>query len=82
MLDRSFDNTTPTMVAISAINLISFGIVVIVVVCSVEIFVMVPTRIVASVNRISGLVRVFVSLWVLWLVRGCPVIVVNIICVL
>lgn len=70
------------MVAISAMNLIDFGIVVIVVICSVEAFVTVPIRIVVSVSRISGLVIVLVSLWVLWLVRGYPVIVVSIICVL
>lgn len=81
-MDRSFDNRTPIIVAISAMNLIDFGIVVIVVICSVEAFVMVPIRIVVSVSRISGLVIVLVSLWVLWLVRGYPVIVVSIICVL
>lgn len=78
----SFDNRIPIIVAVSAISLIDFGIVVIVVICRVEAFVSVPIRIDASTSRISGLTIAFVSLWVLWWVRGYPVIVVSIIFVL
>lgn len=64
MYDKSFDKMMPVRVAISAISLIDFGIVIVVVVCRVEIFVSVPIRIDASIRRVNGLIVVFVSLWV------------------
>lgn len=81
MLDRSFDSATPRMVAVSAIYLIVFGIVIVVVVCRVEILVSVPTIIDVNISRISGLIMAVVSFG-LWRVRGNPVIVSRIICVL
>lgn len=82
MLDKSFDSRIPVRVAISAMSLIGFGIVVIIVFCRVEAFVIVPIKTDASIRRVSGLIIAFVSPWVLWRVRGCPVMVVSIICVL
>lgn len=69
-------------VEMSAISLIIFGIVTTVVVCRVDIFVAVPIRIDASIRRASECVMFFVSLWVVWWVRGCSVIVNSMICVL
>lgn len=62
MSDRSFDSRIPVRVAINAMSLIDFGIVVIVVVCRVEAFVSVPTKIDVSIRRVSGLIIAFVSL--------------------
>lgn len=63
-------------------SLVVFGIVIVVVVCRVEIFIMVPTRMDVNIRRVSGLIVCVVSLCVLWRVRGCPVIVIIMICVL
>lgn len=41
--------------------------------CSVVSFVIVPARIVIIVSRKRGLIIMFVSLCMLWLVRGWPV---------
>lgn len=82
MCARSFDSMIPVSVATSAVSLIVFGMVTIVVGCRVEIFVRVPARIVITVSRIIGLVMFFVSLLVVWLVRGCPARVDSMICVL
>lgn len=79
---RSFDSKIPMAVEMSAISLIIFGIVTTVVVCRVDIFVAVPIRIDVSIRRASGCVMFFVSLWVVWWVRGYSVIVNSIICVL
>lgn len=62
-MDRSFDSIIPSKVAVSAIYLMVFGIVIIVVVCRVEIFVMVPIKIDINIRRANGLIIVFVSLW-------------------
>lgn len=62
MSDRSFDSRIPVRVANNAISLIDFGIVVIVVICRVEAFVSVPTKVDASIRRVSGLITAFVSL--------------------
>lgn len=70
VLVKSLYSKTPIRVAISATSLIVFGIVIVVVVCSVEIFVMVPARIDIIISRDRGLAMVFVSLLVLWFVRG------------
>lgn len=59
--------------AISAVSLMVFGIVIVVVVCNVEIFVRVPAKTDISMSRSRGLIITFVSLWGLRLVRGCPV---------
>lgn len=79
---RSFDSKIPIAVEMSAISLIVFGMVTIVVVCRVDIFVMVPIRTDAIIRRASGCVMFFVSLWVVWWVRGYSVIVNSMICVL
>lgn len=52
----------PVRVAISAVSLIVFGMVVIVVVCNVEIFVKVPARIDIVISRDKGETMFFVSL--------------------
>lgn len=58
---KSVDNTIPARVIISAVSLIVFGIVCIVVVCRVESLVIVPMKIDPRASRRIGLVEVFVS---------------------
>lgn len=59
--NRSVDSKIPTSVMISAVSLMVVGIVYVVVVCRVESFVMVPTRIEPIVSRRIGFVGAFVS---------------------
>lgn len=73
MWSKSFDNIIPVRVAISAISLMVFGMVIVGVICSVEIFVTVPIIIDIAINRDSGLIVGFVSLLGLWFIRGYPV---------
>lgn len=58
---KSVDSMIPVRVIISAVSLIVFGIVCIVVVCRVESLVIVPTKIDPRVSRRMGLVGAFVS---------------------
>lgn len=58
---KSVDIITPSIVISSAPILIVFGIVMMVVVCSVESLVMVPTKIDPIVSRMIGLIGIFVS---------------------
>lgn len=70
MDNRSIDRIIPVRVIISALSLIVFGIVKIVVVCSVDSLVMVPIRIDPRVKRRMGLIGGFVSECGFCLVRG------------
>lgn len=58
---KSADTITPIIVISSAPILMVFGIVMMVVVCSVESLVIVPTKIDPIVSRMIGLIGIFVS---------------------
>lgn len=59
--NKSVDSIIPVRVMISAVSLMVFGMVCIVVVCRVESLVIVPTKIDPRVSRRMGLVGLFVS---------------------
>lgn len=58
---RSIASMIPMRVTISALNLMVFGMVIVVVVCRADSFVIVPIKIDPNVRRIIGLVGALVS---------------------
>lgn len=68
--NRSTDRITPAIVMINALSFIVFGMVKVVVVCSVDSLVSVPMKIDPSVSRRMGFIGGFVSEWGFCLVRG------------
>lgn len=58
---RSIDRIIPVIVINSAPSLMVFGMVITVVVCNVDSFVVVPTKIEPSVSRRMGLIGILVS---------------------